>query len=444
MLGLLANSDAIWPKRRSSALSAQRHTHQPPAPVNRHVETTVATQPTRHSEAFAVPTLTPDHPDYTAGMEIQGNSGPSTDTRAQYTKKWEVFKLYCETYRWNPWAFSIELATLFAAHISTRNKRAPAKLSPYLSALNHFYCQRQLGSPWVGGPMRDLAKGYEITQALAAQRDGQPQRNGSLRVAVPVSVVKLLLRKSEEYLQQRQQLLNASTIDGIAAKGTATINLCWCSIFWLMLLYGFRADTIGGMDSRQDLRVDTDLSVKYMVKRVKRQNGTGAGVLKPFIRQLPPPTSPTSLRGRVQSIINVASTLEDNEGKPLIMSLIGSPSTASDKITKAMQRILPPEETPDIAPGTFISSPSWRKTGASALATFCSLFRVKRWGMWKSTSSCERYIDDSFDDADGFLRTLFNWVNTPAAVNEDWNGWLGYDGPQDEADDGITEPDVDA
>eukprot|EP01047_Picozoa_sp_COSAG01_P073294 COSAG01_NODE_11911_length_1836_cov_10.918250_1_plen_102_part_00 len=76
-----------------------------------------------YSEVFAVPTLTPDHPDYAAGMEIQGNSGPSTDTRAQYTKKWEVFKLYCETYRWNPWAFSIELATLFAAHISTRNKR---------------------------------------------------------------------------------------------------------------------------------------------------------------------------------------------------------------------------------------------------------------------------------------------------------------------------------
>jgi hypothetical protein len=49
-------------------------------------------------------------------------------------------------------------------------------------------------------------------------------------------VVKLLLRKSEEYLQQRQQLLNASTIEDITAKGTATINLCWCSIFWLMLL----------------------------------------------------------------------------------------------------------------------------------------------------------------------------------------------------------------
>jgi hypothetical protein len=69
-----------------------------------------------------------------------------------------------------------------------------------------------------------------MTAAGSLLRDGQPQRNGSLRVAVPVSVVKLLLRKSEEYLQQRQQLLNASTIDDITAKGTATINLCWCSI----------------------------------------------------------------------------------------------------------------------------------------------------------------------------------------------------------------------
>jgi hypothetical protein len=73
-----------------------------------------------------------------------------------------------------------------------------------------------------------------------------------------------------------------------------------------------------------------------------------------------------------------------------LLSLIGTPSQTADRVTKAMQAILPPEDTPDVAQGTFISSHSWRKTGASALASFCSLFQVKRWGMWKTTSSCER------------------------------------------------------
>ena len=102
-------------------------------------------------------------------------------------------------------------------------------------------------------------------------------------------------------------------------------------------------------------------------------------------------------------------------------------------------------ETPDIATGTFISSHSWRKTGASALALFCSLFHVKNWGMWKSTSSCERYIDDTFTDPDGFMKALFDWMSSPDAnTHTDWGDWEGYDGPQDEADDGVTDPTDDA
>jgi hypothetical protein len=164
-------------------------------------------------------------------------------------------------------------------------------------------------------------------------------------------------------------------------------------------------------------------------------------VLKPFIRELPAPRSANSLRGKVHSVIKAASELQDSEGNPLMLSLIGTPSQTADRVTKAMQAILPPEDTPDVAQGTFISSHSWRKTGASALASFCSLFQVKRWGMWKTTSSCERYIDDTFQCTGTFMRELFDWMTTSrtAGTSEDWNGWTGYDGTQDEADDGITD-----
>jgi hypothetical protein len=124
----------------------------------------------------------------------------------------------------------------------------------------------------------------------------------------------------------------------------------------------------------------------------------------------------------------------------LDLGSIDKPSEAADKVSKAMRVILPPEEIPDVAAGTFISSHSWRKTGASALATFCSLFKVKSWGMWASTSSCEKYVDDTYQDPDGFMRSIFDWMVRDQAPPEDWNGWSGYEGPQDEADDGISSP----
>jgi hypothetical protein len=358
---------------------------RPPLPTAAHAADTAS-----RNRGYAVPKLTPDHPDFAAGTAIQGNSGPSNTTRDKYSTSWAVFTRYCATYNWDPWQFSMELATLFAGYLSKRKGGGPAKMSAYISALNHYYTQRQLGTPWVGGPMSELAKGFEITQALAAQSSGQPQRNGALRVAVPVSVLKTLLAKSELYIDQRQKLAASATLEDIVSRGTATHRLCWCAIFWLMILFGFRADTIGGMTGIDDLRVTPDLCIKFTVRRVKRRNVSDAGVLKPFIRELPAPRSANSLRGKVHSVIKAASELQDSEGNPLMLSLIGTPSQTADRVTKAMQAILPPEDTPDVAQGTFISSHSWRKTGASALASFCSLFQVKRWGMWKTTSSCER------------------------------------------------------
>jgi hypothetical protein len=335
----------------------------------------------------------------------------------------------------------MELAELFAGHLSKR-KRPPASISAYLTALNHFYAKKALGTPWVGGQMTDLAKGYAIHRQRMAQQAGTPELNGGLRVAVPVSVIKLLLTKSEAYAADRLSLLASSEPEDIAAAGTATLLLCWCATFWSMLLFGFRADTIGGKAGADDLRVLPTKAIHHMVRRIKRKNGAGEGLLKPFVRQIPPPRNPTSVRGRVTTIIETAARLIDAEGKPLMLSLIDKPSEAADKVSKAMRVILPPEETPDIADGTFISSHSWRKTGASALAIFCSLFKVKSWGMWASTSSCEKYVDETYQDPDGFMQSLFDWVvsSSDQAPPEDWNGWSGYEGPQDEADDGITSP----
>lgn len=132
--------------------------------------------------------------------------------------------------------------------------------------------------------------------------------------------------KSEYYRTQRQTLAFSTEIEDIVELGTATHRLCWCVIFWIMLMYGFRADTIGGMQSADDLRVETDLSINFMVRRVKRQNVASSGVLKPFLRKLPAPRTASSIRGRVHSIIKAAAELRDSENKQLLMSLIEKPS----------------------------------------------------------------------------------------------------------------------
>eukprot|EP01047_Picozoa_sp_COSAG01_P102907 COSAG01_NODE_32435_length_581_cov_1.336100_1_plen_94_part_00 len=89
----------------------------------------------------------------------------------------------------------MELAELFAGHLSKR-KRPPASISAYLTALNHFYAKKALGTPWVGGQMTDLAKGYAIHRQRMAQQAGMPELNGGLRVAVPVSAISSELRIS--------------------------------------------------------------------------------------------------------------------------------------------------------------------------------------------------------------------------------------------------------
>jgi hypothetical protein len=230
-----------------------------------------------------------------------------------------VFERYCDKYNWDPYRFSIELATLFAGYLSKRTP-PPITMRAYISALNSKYATKALGSPWAGGEMTKIIKGYALTMQLTAQNAGTPRHNGNLRVGVPVSVVKLLLTKSETYLVDRTRLLQSANVDDIASAGTATTRLCWCAIFWLMLLYGFRADTMGGMQQPDDLRIQQD-GIRFMIRRVKRQNNAGAGLVKPFVRQIPPPRTANSLRGRVHRVIDAASAITNGEGKPHMLLL---------------------------------------------------------------------------------------------------------------------------
>ena len=62
------------------------------------------------------------------------------------------------------------------------------------------------------------------------------------------------------------------------------------------------------------------------------------------------------------------------------------------------------------------------------------------WGMWKSHSLAEKYIDPTYM-FDRVLASIFDFlmnVQTPQLDFLDGSGWAGYDG-HDMADDGIFE-----
>ena len=59
------------------------------------------------------------------------------------------------------------------------------------------------------------------------------------------------------------------------SKRDAGVNLVWFTTYLLMLLFGFRGDTIGGVDDTgTNCKVFTDLHIYFEVNRVKCRNET--------------------------------------------------------------------------------------------------------------------------------------------------------------------------
>jgi len=216
------------------------------------------------------------------------------------------------------------------------------------------------------------------------------------------------------------------------------VDLAFFSIFWIMLLFLFRADTIGGIQSADtDIRFLRDGSLTFMVRRLKR----GTAHLQPFARMIPAPKN--EFRRRVFAVIKKAVALRDPNDSSKAMIRAGflgrSPGMASDEITKKMDGLLVTglAESFMMGDGSHISSHSWRKAGASALAAIGASWQaIKLWGMWASTTSAERYVDNRYTVGPA-ARLLFDWIleygqHTPAVPTS-----AQYTA-DDEVDDGVS------
>ena len=394
-------------------------------------------------------------PEAAAARQLIAHGKRKIATVDMYLRTFEVYATYCQTLPADPYQFSVELAFLFAAYMLTRISRTgrPVQsLRMYFSAMNFcFKVHRDnLGEPWKGGAITDLNTMYERAYKLWAVTNNI--RCGLLRTELPGQAIPVLLRQSKEAAAisaaatqhaglaavstgrqaqcYRPQAPRRQTL-AIAARLDAHQTVAWFAVFWIMLLFWFRADTIAGYQPG-DIVFNEFGAMSFLVRRVKR----GTAHVQPFRKTIPPPSNP--LLREIFAVIRYATTLKDaDDSFVLSAELWGTePKRVSDLITDAMNRLLDSNDL-FIAPGSFVSSHSWRKTGASAFAALNGDWHViKRWGHWLSSSSAESYINDKFQ-TDPIFRLLFEFLLAPSATAAmDW-AWAGYVTAADLAADGV-------
>ena len=360
--------------------------------------------------------LDPSRPEASDMQRIQAHGATNPSTTDKYERYWNVFRHYCEANSWDPYVFSIELATLFAAFMSKRvNQKTAAPIASidcYFSALNRYYLIRHDTQPWSHGRMAELKTAFKRAQTQKAGEMHLP--NAGLRIAVPPAIVQNILDDAStargQAMSPRSSRLDHSDSD---------LRLAWYAVFLLQLLFLFRADTIAGVvDAANQITISAG-RLTFEVRRLKR----GGANISPFTRSIPIPTNSSHPRARAATIIATALKLKTAQGQPLLgPALWGStPSKVSDKISIAMEtHLIKPCATgctqpSGIPPESFISSHSWRKAGASAIATFADFLKLRRWGMWKSITAPILYIDDRYS-VDPMMTALFDWIDQPVGL----------------------------
>ena len=363
------------------------------------------------------------------GARLLMQQGPrKVDTVNSYVQSFGVYTAYCNSIGEDCYTFSVELAFLFAAFMLTRIARTGRPIQSirtYFSAMNYCFKIRSLGEPWMGGTITDLNRMYEL--ASKQWRIDRGISAGNLRTEIPGTGLRVLFYDATAAMQE--SITNLSD----KSHGSHTV-VCWFAVFLVQLLFWFRADTIAGYRPG-DIRFNQSGAMDFTVRRLKR----GTAHAQPFSKSVPAPQNP--ILAAVFAVIRHAVTLTDDEGSFVFSNELwgDKPKQVSDQITKAMDSLLRYDQL-FISQGSFVSSHSWRRTGASGFAAAKGDWHVlTRWGMWKVHASAEAYVNSEFQPDSIFVQLyefLFQTISASQTA-ESYNGWIGYESASDLAEDGI-------
>jgi hypothetical protein len=177
-------------------------------------------------------------------LAIRSQAKQNPDTRAGYRRLFGVLQSFCAAHDHDAQVFSLDLAELFCAYMLsciTRNGGPPNSVANYFSAFN-FVVQYDLKKGRLGS-------GTEISDLTARYAAASKQRSNDLGVEVPsmriptpaIGIVHLFT------------LLET-------AQGEF---LFWLATFTIMLLFWFRADTLGGVRMSDPARPDDPSDIYF-------------------------------------------------------------------------------------------------------------------------------------------------------------------------------------
>jgi hypothetical protein len=310
-----------------------------------------------------------EHEDAAGIRDLQVEAGVKKGTQTTYGNRFQVLEAYCETQGWDPYEFSLELAYCFASFMLRRRYRGRRvkTIEGYFAAFNAMYRNHtpELPESWKGPAIAKLKQAFYRTQQKMATAAGD--EDARMRRPVPPSIIELIVNKAE--------------------RCEAATERAWYAVFILMFLLGYRADTIAGLSKSQDIRFGTK-SMSTVVNRLKR----GDAHIQPLIIETPKGSTADHPRSRALAVIETARAMMGPE-------LWGDdPTQASARITEAMETYLGEDIQAVLPEHCFCSSHSFRKAGASTLQHMrVSEFTIKRWGLWKTLTSPERYCDQTYN-----------------------------------------------
>eukprot|EP01050_Picozoa_sp_SAG11_P030308 SAG11_NODE_8911_length_963_cov_3.038194_1_plen_277_part_01 len=252
-----------------------------------------------------------------------------------------------------------------------------------------------LGSPWQSNTIRDLNNMFDNASKVWRIEHGFSV--GNLRTEIPGAGLAYVIELAAE--ARRESLRRAEDTMHQAHR-----KVSWMAVFLVMLMYWFRADTIAGYRPG-DITFNDVGAMNFVVRRLKR----GKAHVQPFSKCIPCPT--TGRSKRIFLVIQHAIGLRAGDGEFWFSDYIwgNAPTTVSDRITQAMAAYLDAKQL-FMPEGSFISSHSWRKTGASAYAASQGDWHLlMRWGMWKAIASAEAYINRDFQH-DPIVSEIFSWL----------------------------------
>ena len=277
---------------------------------------------------------------------------------------------FCNVSKWNPWVFSMKLFQRFAGFMYSKGKNLT--LDSYTTAFNYVYALHGLPQQWACPQVVQYKKHYKAAMYAKRNLEGNPP--AFMRVELEPQALFLLLDKGED-ARDKDEYKN------IAMVGFQLIML----LFWL------RADSVGAFKAG-DLAWDNRGYTTILIRKVK----TGQAILKPFTKSIPPPNPVTNNRTmkRVMAFLRMAAACKTTEGEWVLDAATWNirSDNAASMINRWMTLYMPNELT-GVAPASFLSSHSYRRTGASQAWCSCRAHwcQIMRWGGWLTIVSAERY-----------------------------------------------------